>query len=158
MTANNETKVIPPPPVNKDLFERGPKERGQQWTSITDEERTLLDTVSLEDFQILNTVTARLWKTAPLADPVLALECIAAPYKGVIFAIEDFAVLPNADAPKGFVPVKFQVRVFKSPYGFEQDEQFDAYAREIFIAWLKYLQTHDYRGITSAKLTNTTIH
>jgi hypothetical protein len=137
MTANNVTVVEHPP------LERGPK----NWAVLGDEERTLLDTVKPEDFQILQTIVARLVVPGPLAKPELGLEVIReGPYKGVIFNVTNFEVQPGM-LKNGMVPVRFQVRIYAHPTGFVQDAAFDDYAREVFIAWLSYIQTHEYRTL-----------
>lgn len=143
-----------PPPTN---FERGPAERGPRWNVLQDDERTLLDTVKPEDFHILKTVVARLWKSAPFADQELALEVISGEWKGVVFNVHNFEVLP-VDLGKGMTPVKFQVRIFKSIPGFEHNEAFDDYAREVFLAWLQYIQTHEFRTLQAAEPSSSSTH
>lgn len=139
-TANNA--LLPPPAEH----ERGPK----TWSKLRDDERTMLDTVRVEDFQILNTITARLWTPAPAVGAELALEVIAdGPYKGVIFKVHNFRIRPQV-SEDGFVPVKFSVRVFKAPAGFTHDDDFDNYAREVILAWIAYIQTHDLSRVVEA--------
>lgn len=92
---------------------------------------------------ILNLVIPRLWKKTPFSRPILTLEIIGGPYKGVIFCFTRFDMQSTAQPlPNGMVPVRFETEIFKAPDGFTKDEQFDAFSSEIVIAWLHYVNTN----------------
>lgn len=102
------------------------------------------------EYSILNTVLARLIKTTPDSEPILGLEVIDGPYTGVVFAFTKFTV-QNHKMDNGMVPAKFDVSVFKTPDGFTQDEGFDEYTRDVLLAWLGYISTHNFAALMQAE-------
>ena len=95
------------------------------------------------DFNILKCIIPRLWKPAPLADMLLALEVIDGPYKGVIFTFDTIEILPHR-FDNGMVPAKFSATVRRTIPGFTEDEAWDTFAREIMLAWLSYIAINDF--------------
>lgn len=92
---------------------------------------------------ILQSVHARLWREEPFKEPVLALEVIYGPYKGVVFKFETFTMMPEKKLENGMVPVKFETKVLRNAPDFFADEAWDAYCAEIFVSWLHYVHTND---------------
>lgn len=123
---------------NPDSFERGP----ETWSPLSDEEIDSIDSATQpKNVTVLNTIIPRLWIPAPLSEMILALEVIEGPYRGVIFSFISFKVHP-LKLEGGWQPAKFEVKIWKSPKGFEQDEAFDNYASDILLAWLSFMTTH----------------
>jgi hypothetical protein len=104
------------------------------------------------DYSILNTVVARLVRSAKDAEPVLGLEVIDGPYKGVVFSFAKF-IVQNNRLENGMVPAKFEVAIWKAPEGFQQDEGFDEYSRDVLLAWLGYISTHNFSALLAAETT-----
>jgi hypothetical protein len=94
------------------------------------------------DTGILKDIIPRQWKTAPFAEPVLALEIIGGPYVGVIFGFSSFMIIPQK-LEDGLVPARFETTIYKSPKGFDKDEAFDYYCRELLLAWLHFIATSE---------------
>jgi hypothetical protein len=68
----------------------------------------------------------------------LRLEIIGGPYVGVIFGFSSFMILPQK-LEDGLVPARFETTIYKSPKGFDKDEAFDYYCRELLLAWLHFI-------------------
>lgn len=147
-TIPQQTKFYPPPP---DLR---PKPGQIKTSRMTEEDYIALGErapVALEDTDeidttILKVVLPRLWCPAPLEKPILALEVTDGPYQGVIFSYRDFTVLDH-DLGNGYVPAKFETRVWKSPPDFRADEAFDEFCRELFLTWLSYINDKELRTL-----------
>lgn len=95
------------------------------------------------DLDVLKCVQGRLIRVKSVIDPVLAIEIIAGPYKGVTFWFSKFTLDPSKATADGMVPVKFECKVYQSPEGFVHDESFDMFCGEIFYAWITYLKQVD---------------
>lgn len=111
---------------------------------------TMLDLNSPPDLSILNVVLARLIKTDTFAQPLLALEILDGPYKGVTFWFASF----HADLEKqadGMTPVSFVTKIYEAPPGFVPDAAFDGFCGEIFFAWLTYINQNDMAPLLKAK-------
>jgi hypothetical protein len=98
------------------------------------------------DPNILKCVIPRQYKTAPFADSLLALEIIDGPYKGVVFGFSAFTLLPQK-LEDNLVPARFETTVFSHPKGFEKDEAFDFFCRELLLAWLHFIAVNDIGGM-----------
>lgn len=117
------------------------------WTPLTDEERAAADQANKpQDFSILQTIIPRLWAPGPYLEPVLALEVISGQYKGLIFSFKNFD-LAHERLQNGMIPVHFNVRVWREPVDFKQDEHFDNYTTEVLMAWMGYIATHELHSL-----------
>lgn len=103
-----------------------------------------------DDKTILDKVMGRLWKPSEHAEPILAIEVMQGPYKGVVFAYTQFTVF-NHKLEDGMVPVKYETTVLDSPAGFVKDEDFDIFTSDVCIAWLGHLAIADYRDLVEAE-------
>lgn len=99
-----------------------------------------------EDFDVSNMVMGRLWKTTPFSDPILALEVIGGPYKGVVFSYKTFHVLPIT-MEGGFVPTKYETEIHvipeQLPKNWVPDEPFDLFTSEVLFKWLSYINLNN---------------
>lgn len=86
---------------------------------------------------ILNDICPRLVKVDN-GDPILGLEILDGPYKGVVFSFTKFSVLREREE-NGMVPTRFETTVHTAPDGFRADETFDLYCSEVLLAWLGYI-------------------
>lgn len=106
------------------------------------------------DFDILNMVQARLWKTAPFAEPILALEVRQGEYQGVVFSFSKFHVLP-IQMQGGFVPTKYETTIHvippQLPKDWEPTEDFDSFTSEVLFKWLHYINMNDLAPLIRAK-------
>lgn len=106
------------------------------------------------NFDILNMVQACLWKTAPFAEPILALEVRQGEYQGVVFSFSKFHVLP-VQMQGGFVPTKYETAIHvippQLPKDWVPDEQFDSFTSEILFKWLHYINMNDLAPLLAAK-------
>ena len=91
---------------------------------------------------ILNMVIARLVKKTPFAEPILALEVLDGPYKGVVFSFTKFTYMMER-TENGMVPVRFETEVYSSPPDFQKDEAFDEFSSEVVLAWLHYISVNN---------------
>lgn len=98
----------------------------------------------------MDVVMPRLWQTDPKAEPILALEIIAGPYKGAIFAFTSFDLMPHR-LDNGMVATKFETTVFQKPENFREDEAWDEFCAELVLAWLSYVATHDFRPLIASR-------
>lgn len=96
------------------------------------------------DTDIMKFVMPRLYRPTPFAEAIMSLEIFDGPYTGVVFSYKGFSVgVIDSAAPDGMVPVKFDTTVHVAPAGFEKDEAFDLFTREILLVWLNYVQMND---------------
>ncbi len=124
----------------KELSKPGPFERGP--ADFVNSSRASGIQDDRPDPSILNSIQARLWKSSPFAEPVLALEVVYGAYKGVVFAFSSFEVLPMK-MENGMVPTRFETKVFIEPAGFVKDETFDLFCSEVLLSWMNYIATND---------------
>ncbi len=105
------------------------------------------------NFDILNTIMARLIKSSPFAKPDLVLEVTTGEYKGIVFSFKTFHMLP-VQLEGGFVPVKYETKIHILPPSFppnwEPDEKFDAYTTEVLFKWLSYINQNDFGPLIAA--------
>jgi len=100
------------------------------------------------DFSVLDRVIGRQIKTSPFSDPILGLEIVAGPYKGVVFQYANFTMMPSR-LDNGMVPTKYDVALLHVPEHLKaqnftaDDEGFDVFTKEILFAWLSYVHTND---------------
>jgi hypothetical protein len=107
-----------------------------------------------QDEDVLKSIIARLVKTSPHADPILGLEVLDGPYRGVVFSFSTFEVM-DRQLDNGMVPTKFNVTIHQAPKDFVYGEAFDEYAREVLLAWLGYISTHNFSDLIQAETTGT---
>jgi hypothetical protein len=85
--------------------------------------------------EILNAVLPRIWQPKSTDESKLALEIVDGPYKGVIYGYTEFGAVGQTE--DGMIPVKYETVVYSGPKGFQQDEAFDAFTRDVLVAWLE---------------------
>lgn len=99
-----------------------------------------------EDFDLSALVMGRLWKTTPFAEPMLTLEIINGPYKGIVFSFKTFHMM-DAKMDGGFVPTKYETEIHLLPKNFPKDWQptaeFDEFTKEVLFKWLGYINTNN---------------
>lgn len=103
------------------------------------------------DMSILNCVMARLVQTETFQHPILGLEVLQGPYKGVTFWFSSFNVDMEHLDDSGLAPVKFQTEVYEAPEGFVADEAWDRFCGDIFYAWLSFIQQNDLPPLIKAR-------
>jgi hypothetical protein len=98
------------------------------------------------DFGILDRIIGRLIKKSPFAEPMLGLEILDGPYKGIVFSFREFTFMP-AQSKDGLVPTRYETDIHTIPpslkASFRKDEAFDTFTTEILIAWIGYIHTND---------------
>lgn len=104
----------------------------------------------LPSTDILQLIIPRLFKTNPFASPVLCLEVIGGPYRGVIFSFSQFNIMPGAMLSNGMVPVRFETVIYKHPENFTKDEAFDTFSTEVVLAWLHYINVNNLSPLLQA--------
>lgn len=125
------------------VFERGPE--GMRAESFADGSP---DPEPQEQFDtsILDHIIGRLWKASPFSEPILALEILDGPYKGVVYSYSSFTFLP-AQMADGTVPTKYETEVHVIPVNikdtFTKDEAFDQFTTEVLLSWIGYIHTND---------------
>lgn len=106
------------------------------------------------DASILNHVMGRLWRQTPFTEPILALEILDGPYKGVVYSYSSFTFLPGVMAD-GMVPTKYETAIHIIPDHladtFTKDEAFDHFTSEVLIAWIGYIHTTDFSPLIKVK-------
>ena len=85
--------------------------------------------------EVLNAVLPRIVQPSSTDDAKMGLEIVTGPYKGVVYGYVSFDAIGAAQ--DGLQPVKYETYVYSAPSGFIQDEAFDAFTREVLIAWLE---------------------
>ncbi len=103
------------------------------------------------DMSILNCVMARLLKLKTFQHPILGIEIIQGPFKGVTFYYSHFEVDMEHPDPQGMAPLKFDTEIYEAPDGFEPDEGFDHFCGELFFAWLSFIQQNDLPPLIAAR-------
>lgn len=139
-----QSKEPLPPPTPPSADRVGP----EFWSPRDDEDA---DIIVAEDIEILRTVMPRLWRPAPLADFQLALEVIHGPFKGVIFTFNEIKVMPNVRLSNGMVPAHFDATIRVAPEGFQPNEEWDTYSREVLLAFLFSITQQNLNPIVQAK-------
>lgn len=106
------------------------------------------------DFSVLDAVRAHHIKKSPFAEPILAIEILDGPYRGISFSFTSFVML-HSETKNGMVPTRYETEVHVIPEhlktSFRKDEAFDQYTSEIVIAWLTYLHQNDLSPLIKAK-------
>jgi hypothetical protein len=94
---------------------------------------------------ILNSIRPRL---VPVdhGDPILGLEVLDGPYKGVTFSFSKF-VVQNHRMENGMVPTKFETEVHEAPKGFVSDESFDHFCSEVLLSWLSFISLNNFDSL-----------
>lgn len=133
-------KELPPHPE----LPRGPADRRAMSEAEPDPNDTEAEPEF--DFSILNHIQGRLWKKGPFAEPILALEILDGPYKGIVYSYSSFTFLPGM-TQDGMVPTKYETEVHVIPDSlkdtFVKDEAFDVFTSEVLISWIGYIHTND---------------
>jgi hypothetical protein len=97
------------------------------------------------DLAPLDRVQGRLYKRTPFTKPVLGLEFLDGPYKGIVFTFTKFSLGERNE--QGMFPTRYETEVLVIPNElkdrFEKDDVFDDYTTGIALAWLGYIHTHD---------------
>ena len=137
----DEETHVPPPPLPPSLPHAvGPLMRNR----LSEADGSDVDADPRPDFTILDRLIGRLWKPSLFAEPILALEILDGPYKGIVFSFASFTLMPNQT--DGMVPTRYETEVHVVPRElkdtFRKDEGFDAFTTEILIAWLGYIHTN----------------
>ena len=101
---------------------------------------------------ILDCILPRLIQATTATQPILGLEVLDGPYKGVVFGFTKFEVLASK-MENGMVPTKFETAIYSSPEGFTADEAWDSFTAEMLIAWLSYIATTDVNALLHAETT-----
>lgn len=91
---------------------------------------------------ILNSICPRLVKVDQ-GDPILGLEILDGPYKGVTFSFSKFIVQKDR-MENGMVPTKFETTVHHAPPSFVADESFDLFCSEVLLAWLSFISVSNF--------------
>jgi hypothetical protein len=86
---------------------------------------------------ILNSIRPRL-VPVDRGDPILGLEVLDGPYKGITFSFSKF-IVQKERMKDGMVPTKFETQIHEAPTGFVPDESFDLFCSEVLLAWLSYI-------------------
>lgn len=134
------TPLDPPLPAS-----RGPE--GRRRGSETERDPLeVTDNPAQQDFTMLDRVRGCLIRRSPFAEPLLALEILDGPYRGVVFSYASFTML-NERLENGMIPTTYETEVHRVPEylkaSFVKDESFDLFTSEIVVAWLSYLHTND---------------
>lgn len=139
---------LPPHPA----LPRGPE--GMRALSLADGEPEPAEERDENQFSILNHVMGRLWKKSPFAEPILAIEVLDGPYKGIVYAYASFTFVPGM-TEDGMVPTKYETEVLSIPPSmkatFESDEAFDLFTSEVLISWIGYIHTHDFTPLIKVR-------
>jgi hypothetical protein len=99
----------------------------------------------MSEENILNDIMPRL---IPIVrgDPILGLEIICGPYKGVTFSFKKFTVMKER-MENGMVPTQFETMVHEGPPDFDPDAAFDSYCSEILLSWLHFISTTNFDSL-----------
>lgn len=137
---NKELAVSPQPLPELPPHERGPA-LGKR---LSDADGVPEPAEKPIDFGPLDNIMVRLVKRSPFTEPIVALEILSGPYKGVVYSYKKFAIRQKTE--HGYETI-FETEIHRLPPDFPKDwtpdEAFDTYASEIVVAWLGYVHTND---------------
>lgn len=88
------------------------------------------------------TFMPRLIEHNTLKEPILGVEVLDGPYKGVVFAYTRFYQPQGVDVPDGMAPVKFDTTVYY-PDNFVPDSNWDDYTAAVLLTWLVKIKSEE---------------
>lgn len=140
--------------LSKILSPAPPPERGPQNLPASSQANGLIEDTPIT-LDVLDKVMARQYKAAPFKEPVIALEILHGPYKGIVFMFTNFIMKAKPDE-NGMVATRYETEILVVPPElqgtFVKDEAFDAYTTEIVVAWLHYIHTHDLSPLIKSRV------
>jgi hypothetical protein len=151
MMKTKKLKRNPPEPLAElPVSERGPKDLKS--FDLADGEPEPVE--RSPDFGMLDLIRPRQIKRGPFSEPILALEILDGPYRGITFAFTKFIMLPGRDE-HGMTPTTYETEVFVIPDDlkgtFVKDEAFDEFTSGVVVAWLSYINTNSLAPLLRAR-------